>query len=70
MLLQFEPKIGDIFILKYKNGGRIACKAVKTKVLCQNCILYNNSISMCNSIVCNKNERFDKTDIIITEFKI
>ena len=65
MLLQFEPKIGDIFILKYKNGGRIACKAVKAKVSCQNCILYNNSISMCNSIVCAKDQRFDNTNIII-----
>ena len=65
MLLQLEPKIGDIFILKYKNGERIACKAVKAKSICQNCILYNNSISMCNSIVCNKEDRYDNTNIII-----
>lgn len=70
MLLQLEPKIGDILVLRYKNGGRIACKAVKAKLSCQNCILYNTSINMCNSIVCNKNERFDKTDIIIIEFKL
>ena len=46
MLLQLEPKIEDIFILKYKNGERIACKAVKAKILCQNCILYNTSIKL------------------------
>ena len=65
MLLQFEPKIEDIFILRYKNGERIACKAIKAKILCQNCILYNNSISMCNSIVCAKEDRSDNTQIII-----
>lgn len=65
MLLQLEPKIGDIFILRYKNGERIACKAVKAKILCQNCILYNISINMCNNIVCNKEDRSDNTQIII-----
>ena len=65
MLLQLEPKIGDIFILRYKNGERIACKAVKAKILCQNCILYNISINMCNNIVCNKEDRADNTQIII-----
>ena len=65
MLLRLEPKIGDIFILKYESGERIACKAVKAKSICQNCILYNNSISMCNSIVCAKDERSDNTNIII-----
>ena len=65
MLLQLEPKIGDIFILRYKNGERITCKAVKAKILCQNCILYNNSINMCNNIVCNKEDRADNTQIII-----
>lgn len=65
MLLQLEPKIGDIFILRYKNGERIACKAVKAKILCQNCILYNTSINMCNNIVCNKKDRSDNTQIII-----
>lgn len=67
MLLQLEPKIGDIFILRYKNGERIACKAVKAKILCQNCILYNISINMCNNIVCNKEDRSDNTQIIITK---
>ena len=65
MLLQLEPKIGDIFILRYKNGERIACKAVKAKRSCENCILYNTSISMCNSIVCANDERSDNTNIII-----
>lgn len=65
MLLQLEPKIGDIFILRYKNGERIACKAVKAKILCQNCILYNTSINMCNNIVCNKEDRSDNTQIVI-----
>ena len=65
MLLQLEPKIGDIFILRYKNGERITCKAVKAKNLCKNCILYNTSINMCNSIVCNKEDRADNTQIII-----
>lgn len=65
MLLRLEPKIGDIFILKYETGERIACKAVKAKSICKNCILYNNSISMCNSIVCAKDQREDNTDIII-----
>lgn len=65
MLLQLELKIGDIFILRYKNGERITCKAIKAKISCQNCILYNNSISMCNSIVCAKDERSDNTNIII-----
>lgn len=65
MLLQLEPKIGDIFILRYKNGERITCKAVKAKISCRNCILYNTSISMCNSIVCNKEDRADNTQIII-----
>lgn len=65
MLLQLEPKIGDIFILRYKNGERIACKAIKAKILCQNCILYNTSINMCNSIVCNKEDRSDNTQIVI-----
>ena len=65
MLLQLEPKIGDIFILRYKNGERITCKAVKAKISCQNCILYNTSINMCNSIVCNKEDRSDNTQIII-----
>lgn len=65
MLLQLEPKIGDILTLKYKNGERITCKAIKAKILCQNCILYNNSISMCNSIACANNERSDNTNIII-----
>lgn len=65
MLLRLEPKIGDIFILKYETGERIACKTIKAKSICQNCILYNNSISMCNSIVCNKEDRADNTNIII-----
>ena len=65
MLLQLEPKIGDIFILRYKNRERIACKAVKAKISCQNCILYNTSISMCNSIACTNDEREDNTNIII-----
>lgn len=65
MLLQLEPQIEDIFILRYKNGERIACKAVKAKILCQNCILYNTSINMCNSIVCAKDQRSDNTNIII-----
>lgn len=65
MLLRLEPKIEDIFILKYQTGERITCKAVKAKSICQNCILYNTSISMCNSIVCAKDERSDNTNIII-----
>ena len=65
MLLQLEPNIGDIFILRYKNEERITCKAVKTKLMCQNYILYNTSISMCNCITCAKDEREDKTNIII-----
>lgn len=65
MLLQLEPKIGDILTLKYRAGERIACKAVKAKILCQNCILYNTSINMCNSIICNKEDRSDNTQIII-----
>lgn len=65
MLLQLEPKIGDIFILRYKNGERITCKAVKAKILCQNCILYNTSINMYNNIVCDKEDRVDNTQIII-----
>jgi hypothetical protein len=65
MLLQLEPKIGDVLTLKYKNGERITCKVVKAKVLCQNCILYDTSINICNNIVCNKEDRFDNTQIII-----
>lgn len=65
MLLQLEPNIGDIFTLKYKNGEKITCKAVKGKLLCQNCILYNISINMCNCIACAKDERSDNTNIII-----
>lgn len=65
MLLRLEPKIGDIFTLKYMSGERINCKVIKAKSICQNCILYNTSISMCNSIVCTKDERSDNTNIII-----
>lgn len=66
MLLQLEPKIEDIFVLRYKNGERITCKAIKSKILCQNCILYN-TITMCNSVVCRKEDRNDNTDIIIVK---
>ena len=65
MLLQLEPKIGDVFTFRYKNSERINCKAVKAKVLCQNCILYNTSINICNSIVCGKEDRADNTQIVI-----
>lgn len=67
MLLQLEPKIGDILTLKYRTGERITCKVVKAKSYCQNCILYNISINMCNSIICNKEDRADNTQIIITK---
>lgn len=65
MLLQLEPKIGDILTLKYKNGERITCKVIRAKTLCQNCIIYNTSINMCNNILCGKDDREDKTNIII-----
>lgn len=65
MLLQLEPKIGDILTLTDKNFNRIKCKVVKAKILCQNCILYDTSINMCNSILCRKDQREDNTDIII-----
>lgn len=67
MLLQLEPKIGDNLTLTDKDFNRIKCKVVKAKILCQNCILYNTSISMCNSIICAKDEREDKTNIIIVK---
>ena len=69
MLLQLEQKIGDILTFTDKEFNRIKCKVVKAKNLCQNCMLYDSSINMCNSILCCKAQREDKTDIIIVKIQ-